>query len=131
MPEIYLFEPLIFLLLVADVSADRVLVTTNRGDEKSSGPEMLPNEIAFALSIDWIALFAKAQPSAQHVVDGRAGRGAWITDNLGPVSRLDDLSRGLSLLAAFLADAPWRRAGRAPLQPPVAITHRQHHKCGN
>jgi hypothetical protein len=33
---------------------------------------------------------------------------AWIADNLGPVGRLDDLSRGLSFLAAFLADAPWR-----------------------
>ncbi len=47
---------------------------------------------------------------------------AWIADNLGPVGRLDDLSRGLSLLAAFLADAPRRRARRAPLQPPVVIT---------
>jgi ubiquinone biosynthesis protein len=32
--------------------------------------------------------------------------GAWIADNLGPAGRLEDLSRGLSSLAAFLADAP-------------------------
>src|SRR5271170_1958332 len=32
--------------------------------------------------------------------------GVWIGDNLGPVGRLEDLSRGLSSLAAFLADAP-------------------------
>jgi hypothetical protein len=51
-PEIHLFEPLIFLLLVADVSADRVLVATNRVDEESSSPKMPPYEIAFALSID-------------------------------------------------------------------------------
>jgi ubiquinone biosynthesis protein len=55
---------------------------------------------------------------------------AWIADNLGPVGRLDDLNRGLSFLAAFLADAAPRRARRAPLQPPV-VTHRQHHNYGN
>jgi ubiquinone biosynthesis protein len=32
--------------------------------------------------------------------------GAWIADNLGPVGRLEDFGRGLSSLAAFLADAP-------------------------
>ena len=32
--------------------------------------------------------------------------GAWIADNLGPAGRLEDLSRGLSSLAVFLADAP-------------------------
>jgi ubiquinone biosynthesis protein len=34
--------------------------------------------------------------------------GAWIADNLGPAGRLDDVSRGLSSLAAFLTDAPRR-----------------------
>ena len=34
--------------------------------------------------------------------------GAWIAENLGPVGRIDDASRGLSSLAAFLADAPRR-----------------------
>ncbi len=32
--------------------------------------------------------------------------GAWIADNLGPARRLEDLSRGLSSLAVFLANAP-------------------------
>ena len=31
---------------------------------------------------------------------------AWIAENLGPLGRLEDVSRGLSSLAAFLADAP-------------------------
>ncbi len=34
--------------------------------------------------------------------------GAWIAENLGPRGRLDDVSRGLASLAAFLADAPRR-----------------------
>jgi len=42
-----------------------------------------------------------------------------------------DLSPALSLPAVFLADAPRRRVGRAPLQPAAAITHRQHHNYGN
>jgi ubiquinone biosynthesis protein len=32
--------------------------------------------------------------------------GAWIADNLGPVGRLEDLTRALSSLALFLSDAP-------------------------
>jgi ubiquinone biosynthesis protein len=39
--------------------------------------------------------------------------GAWIADNLGPAGRLEDLSRGLSSLAVFLADAPRRLEGLA------------------
>ncbi len=39
---------------------------------------------------------------------GRAGRGAWIADGIGPAGRLEELSRALSSLAAFLADAPRR-----------------------
>ena len=34
--------------------------------------------------------------------------GAWIAENLGPRGRLDDVSRGVTSLAAFLADAPRR-----------------------
>jgi ubiquinone biosynthesis protein len=34
--------------------------------------------------------------------------GAWIADNLSPVARLDDVSRGLKSLAAFLANIPQR-----------------------
>ena len=33
---------------------------------------------------------------------------AWIADNLGPVGRLEDVTRGLSSLAGFIADAPRR-----------------------
>ncbi len=32
--------------------------------------------------------------------------GAWIAENLGPLGRLDDVNRGLSSLAVFLANAP-------------------------
>ena len=32
--------------------------------------------------------------------------GAWIAENLGPLGRLEDVSRGLSSLAVFLANAP-------------------------
>jgi ubiquinone biosynthesis protein len=32
--------------------------------------------------------------------------GAWIAENLGPFGRLEDVSRGLSSLAVFLANAP-------------------------
>jgi hypothetical protein len=38
--------------LIADVGADGLLVAPDRVDEKSSGPKVLPNEIAFALSIN-------------------------------------------------------------------------------
>src|SRR5579863_7753943 len=34
--------------------------------------------------------------------------GSWIAENLGPRGRFDDLIRGFSALAAFLADAPRR-----------------------
>ena len=34
--------------------------------------------------------------------------GAWIAENLGPRGRIEDLARGVSSLAAFLADAPAR-----------------------
>ncbi len=32
--------------------------------------------------------------------------GSWIAENLGPLGRLEDVSRGLSSLVVFLADAP-------------------------
>ena len=34
--------------------------------------------------------------------------GAWIAENLGPRGRIEDLARGVSTLAGFLADAPRR-----------------------
>ena len=71
--------------------------------------------------------------------------GAWIAENLGPRGRLDDVSRGLASLAAFLADAPRRleeiasrleaasgaRTGRALLRKFAAIARHQHHVCGD
>jgi hypothetical protein len=49
---------------------------------------------------------AKARPQLNMWSTAEPVGCAWIADNLGPVGRLDDLSRGLSLLAAFRADAP-------------------------
>ena len=34
--------------------------------------------------------------------------GAWITENLGPIGRIEDARRTLSSIAGFLADAPNR-----------------------
>ena len=48
----HLFEPLILFLLVANVGADRLLVPPDRVDEETSGPKVLSDEIAFALSIN-------------------------------------------------------------------------------
>jgi hypothetical protein len=45
---IQLLQPLIFLLLIADVGADRLLVAPDRIDEESSGPKVLSNEIALS-----------------------------------------------------------------------------------
>jgi ubiquinone biosynthesis protein len=56
--------------------------------------------------------------------------GAWIADDLGPVGRPDDLSRGRSVLAAFLADAP-RASKTAPAAgagwPSASTTSRRNH----
>ena len=64
-PEVHLLQPLIFLLLIADVGADGFLVAPDRVDEESPGPEMLPHEIAFALSARamWIALLPLIKPT--------------------------------------------------------------------
>ena len=50
--RVHLFEPLILFLLVANVGADRLLVPPDRVDEETSGPKVLSDEIAFALSIN-------------------------------------------------------------------------------
>ena len=50
-PEVQLLEPLILLLLIADVGTDRLLVAPNRVHEKSAGPKVLPDKIALALPI--------------------------------------------------------------------------------
>ena len=55
--------------------------------------------------------------------------GAWIADNLGPVGRLEDLTRGLSSLAVFLADAPRRLekiAARLETDANEAVTDAEH-----
>ena len=52
MSEVQLFEPLILLLLVADVSPDGLLVPADRVHEEPSCPEGLPHKVALALSID-------------------------------------------------------------------------------
>ena len=51
-PEVHLLEPLIFLLLIANVGADGFLIAPDRVDVESPGSEVLPHEIAFALSIN-------------------------------------------------------------------------------
>ena len=58
-PEVHLLQPLIFLLLIADVGADGFLVAPDRVDEESPGPEMLPHEITRAM---WIALLPLIKP---------------------------------------------------------------------
>src|SRR5215468_9309190 len=50
-PEPELIEPLIFLLLIADVGPYRFLVAANRVDEVPSGPEVLPDEAALPFPV--------------------------------------------------------------------------------
>src|SRR6185503_7677152 len=50
-PELELLEPLILLLLVADVGPYRRLVPPDR-DEVPSGPEVLPDEVALPFPVD-------------------------------------------------------------------------------
>ena len=71
--------------------------------------------------------------------------GAWIAENLGPRGQFDDVSRGLTSLAAFLADAPRRleeianrldaASGAGPGEPFsrkfAAIARHHHHICGD
>src|SRR5271167_548216 len=55
--------------------------------------------------------------------------GAWIAENLGPVGRLDDVSRGLSSLAVFLANAPQhleRIAARLETDATAAVFEAEH-----
>jgi ubiquinone biosynthesis protein len=54
---------------------------------------------------------------------------AWIAENLGPVGRLDDLSRGLSSLAVFLANAPRhleKIAARLETDATAAVVQAEH-----
>jgi ubiquinone biosynthesis protein len=55
--------------------------------------------------------------------------GAWIAENLGPAGRLDDVSRGLSSLAVFLANAPQhleRIAARLETDATAAVIEAEH-----
>ena len=45
-PEVELIQPLVLLLLVADVGPYRLLIPTDRVDEITSGSEVLPDEVA-------------------------------------------------------------------------------------
>ena len=55
--------------------------------------------------------------------------GAWIAENLGPIGRIEDASRGLSSLAAFLANAPRhleRIAARLETDATAAVIEAEH-----
>ena len=52
LPEVELVQSLVFLFLVADVLADDGFIPAYRGHHVPSRPEVLSNEILFALSID-------------------------------------------------------------------------------
>src|SRR5271170_6702292 len=55
--------------------------------------------------------------------------GAWIAENLGPAGRLEDVSRGLSSLAAFLANAPQhleKIAARLETDATAAVIEAEH-----
>ena len=47
-----MFEPLVFPLLVADVSPDGLLIPADRVHEEPTAPKMLAHEVALALSLD-------------------------------------------------------------------------------
>src|SRR5208337_3341754 len=55
--------------------------------------------------------------------------GAWIAENLGPLGRLEDASRGLSSLAVFLANAPRhleKIAARLETDATAAVVQAEH-----
>ncbi len=47
-----MFEPLILLLLIADVSSDGLFVPADRVHEEPPRPKMLSHEVALALCVD-------------------------------------------------------------------------------
>ena len=51
-PQVDLFEPLIFFLLIADVSSDGFFVPADRVHEEPTGPKVLAHKVALSLSID-------------------------------------------------------------------------------
>jgi hypothetical protein len=50
-PKVHLVQTLVFPLLVADVLTDHLFVAADGGDEETPGPEVLPDEVAFALAV--------------------------------------------------------------------------------
>jgi hypothetical protein len=51
-PQVHLFEPLIFFLLIADVSSDGFFVPADRVHEEPTAPKVLAHKVAPSLSID-------------------------------------------------------------------------------
>src|SRR5215469_682208 len=51
-PDVELFQPLILLLLVADVRPYRLLIPTDRVDEVPPGPEVLSHEVALPFPVN-------------------------------------------------------------------------------
>ena len=51
LPKFHLLQSLVHFLLVADVLANYCLIATDRRNEISSGPEMLPDEISLPLAV--------------------------------------------------------------------------------
>ena len=51
-PQVHLFEPLIFFLLIADVSSDGLFVPADRVHEEPTGPKVLAHKVSLSLSID-------------------------------------------------------------------------------
>ena len=65
-PEVQLLEPLILLLLIADVCADGLFVPADRVHEVPAGPEIQSHEVALALSMTrakWLALLPLMYPT--------------------------------------------------------------------
>ncbi len=65
-PDVRLFEPLILLRLVAEVSADGLFVPADRVHEEPPRPKVLSHQVALALPetrARWIALLPLMNPT--------------------------------------------------------------------
>src|ERR1700693_623711 len=51
-PQVHLFEPLIFFLLIADLSSGGFFAPADRVHEEPTGPKVLAHKVALSLSID-------------------------------------------------------------------------------
>ena len=52
LPQVQLIEPLIFLLLVANVGPSHLFITAHRGHKIASRPKMLPDKVLPTLTRD-------------------------------------------------------------------------------